>query len=351
MDDGIGGGPTKEISQAISRRVQSDVDSSGFLWHPEKSSWEPSQSGEVLGFLVDLEKGFFEVPDRRIKGLQERLKYISQGPHHTARDVAQITGTIVSMGLALGPVARLWTRGLYRAIMQASTWGEHIQLDEGARQEITFWRNNFELCHGQPIRLANPRPEILTYSDASNTGWGGYSVEIGGKIAKGSWLEEEKLKSSRALDILWGPHTVDRFSSFRTRQIPRFCSRYLNPMTEQVDAFTADWSGEMNWMFPPPYLVPRVIRHMRYGGEDGTLIVPLWTSAPWWPLLTTDGRQPQPWIVNWMDLPLNDEMFIPAVAESCLFGLGTPAYRVLALRICFSGPPLTRDCGDPKLFL
>ena len=122
-------------------------------------------------------------------------------------------------------------------------------------------------------------------------------------------------------------------------------------MTEQVDAFTADWSGEMNWMFPPPYLVPRVIRHMRYGGEDGTLIVPLWTSAPWWPLLTTDGCQPQPWIVDWMDLPLNDEMFIPAVAESCLFGLGTPAYRVLALRICFSGPPLTRDCGDPKLFL
>ena len=310
LEDGIGGGPIKEISQAISRRVQSDVDSSGFLWHPEKSSWEPSQSGEVLGFLVDLEKGFFQVPDRRIKGLQERLKCISQGPHHTARDVAQITGTIVSMGLALGPVARLWTRGLYRAIMQASTWGEHIQLDEGARQEITFWRNNFELCHGQPIWLANPRPEILTYSDASNTGWG----------AKGSWLEEEKLKSSTwrelrathlvlksfladirgkdvrhrtdnrnvvsilqvgsrnkelhneavalyqlchqfgvrlqtewiprelndeadqlsretdiddymlnptyfaALDILWGPHTVDRFSSFRTRQIPRFCS-------------------------------------------------------------------------------------------------------------------------------
>ena len=25
-----------------------------------------------------------------------------------------------------------------------------------------------------------------------------------------------------ALDILWGPHTIDRFSSFRSKQLPRF---------------------------------------------------------------------------------------------------------------------------------
>ena len=28
-----------------------------------------------------------------------------------------------------------------------------------------------------------------------------------------------------AADVRWGPHSIDRFSSFRTRQIPRFCSR------------------------------------------------------------------------------------------------------------------------------
>ena len=27
-----------------------------------------------------------------------------------------------------------------------------------------------------------------------------------------------------ASDLLWGPHTIDRFSTFRTRQISRFCS-------------------------------------------------------------------------------------------------------------------------------
>ena len=47
-----------------------------------------------------------------------------------------------------------------------------------------------------------------------------------------------------AADILWGPHTVDHFSSFKTRQVPRFCSRWLNPCMEVLDAFSVKWSGE-----------------------------------------------------------------------------------------------------------
>ena len=31
-----------------------------------------------------------------------------------------------------------------------------------------------------------------------------------------------------ALDILWGPHTIDRFSSFRSKQLPRFTTLYLS---------------------------------------------------------------------------------------------------------------------------
>lgn len=447
LDDGIGGGPTKETTKVISGKIRADVESSGFLWHPEKTVWEPSQKGEVLGFLVDLESGYFRVPERRLEGLRKRLDSVAQSSKSSARDIAQVTGTIVSMGLALGPVARLWTRGLYRFIMQASTWGERKKLDEGAMREIVFWRNNFETCHGQPIWWVNPKPDILTYSDASDSGWGGYSIELGGKIAKGKWSAEEELKSSTwrelrathlvlesflpniqgkevrhrtdnqnvvsilqvgsrnselheeavalyqlcyqfgvrlqaewiprelndeadqlsretdiddymlnptyfaALDILWGPHTVDRFSSFRTRQVPRFCSRYLNRMTEHVDAFTADWSGEVNWIFPPPYLIPKVIQHMKYGREDDTLIVPLWPSAPWWPLLTINGRYPQSWILEWMDLPLRDDMFIPATTESGLFGSGIPSYRVLALRICFSQTAVVRDYQDTQPFL
>jgi len=73
-------------------------------------------------------------------------------------------------------------------------------------------------------------------------------------------------------DYLWGPHSIDRFASFYNTQLPRFNSRYWNPGSEVVDAFTCDWSNKCNWLCPPPYLLTRVIRHVIQ--IYGTLIVP-----------------------------------------------------------------------------
>ena len=44
------------------------------------------------------------------------------------------------------------------------------------------------------------------------------------------------------LDKCLGPHTVDHFASVKTRQLDRFCSRFLNPGCEAVDAFTVSWA-------------------------------------------------------------------------------------------------------------
>ena len=87
------------------------------------------------------------------------------------------------------------------------------------------------------------------------------------------------------IDTLLGPHTIDRFASLKMKQLERYCSRYHNPGCMAADAFTVYWSHEVNLFFPPPYLVPRVLRHMSAGRENGTLIVPERRSASWWPLL------------------------------------------------------------------
>ena len=55
---------------------------------------------------------------------------------------------------------------------------------------------------------------------------------------------------------LWGPHTIDRFATLRTKQLERYCSRYYNPGCVAADIFTVSWSREVDWLFPPPYLVP-----------------------------------------------------------------------------------------------
>ena len=78
---------------------------------------------------------------------------------------------------------------------------------------------------------------------------------------------------------------MDRFASSYNTQLVRFNSRFASPGTKAVDAFTVDWHGENNWWCPSPSLVPRVIRHMEICKAHGTLVVPCWESAPFWPLL------------------------------------------------------------------
>ena len=59
---------------------------------------------------------------------------------------------------------------------------------------------------------------------------------------------------------------------------------------EYLDVFTASWQNENNWLFPPPYLIPKVLKHLEFSKAKGTLVAPMWTSAIWWPLLTCDGK-------------------------------------------------------------
>ena len=87
------------------------------------------------------------------------------------------------------------------------------------------------------------------------------------------------------VDNIWGPHSVDRFAHSHNRKLPRFFSRFWNSDSEGVDAFCFYWAGEDNWLVPPVSLVPRVIRHLFVCRSIGTLIVPKWLSAPFWPML------------------------------------------------------------------
>ena len=82
------------------------------------------------------------------------------------------------------------------------------------------------------------------------------------------------------IDMAWGPHDVDRFANSVNNQLVRFNSHFWEPGTEAVDAFTCNWVDDNNWLCPPVYLVPRVIRHAENSKAKGTLVIPQWVSSP-----------------------------------------------------------------------
>jgi len=46
---------------------------------------------------------------------------------------------------------------------------------------------------------------------------------------------------------------------------------------------------ENNWICPPLSLIGDVLKHFRICKARGTLLVPVWQSAYYWPLLYPDG--------------------------------------------------------------
>ena len=63
------------------------------------------------------------------------------------------------------------------------------------------------------------------------------------------------------VDQIWGPHTIDRFTSVSNTKSSRFNSLFWYPESEAVDAFTQNWRFVNNWLVPPIKLC-RTINHI-----------------------------------------------------------------------------------------
>ena len=75
----------------------------------EKSNFETNKKGEHLGFIWDLTKAEFSIPPGKIDHLFKLISLLLNNVSPTARDVSRITGTLISMELALGSVVHLCT--------------------------------------------------------------------------------------------------------------------------------------------------------------------------------------------------------------------------------------------------
>ena len=386
LDDGIVAISGEAATGRASIKVRSDLAKAGLVKHTAKSHWTPSQQATWLGFNLDLKAGMVYIPQEKIISLKTQLQYVSQGKAVMARMLASVIGKIISMSLALGPVARLMTRSMYAVLNTRMFWCQLLEISQEARYELRFWLSQIDSLNGSGV-WQSPSAVRVVYTDASGTGYAGYTVEHGCHIALGLWAKEESSASStwrelravrmvlesligklhdhrvrwftdnqnvvkiisngsknpslqketlaifsfsmansvhidpewiprsenqkadflskltdqddwsippevfRQLDTLWGPHTIDRFANFCNTQLPRFNSHFWNPGTEAVDAFTCDWGDDVNWLCPPPYLIPRTICHALQTHACDTLIVPEWPSAPYWPMLFPDGHQ------------------------------------------------------------
>ena len=136
IDDILGGRRSFNDALAISNFIKSQLEESGFVLNIEKSHWVPAQQGEHLGYVVDLKRGLFKVPQRRRDTLFTKLSEVEKIALPTARALASLVGSIISMYVRLGPVVRMRTRSLYAVINEACYWDKRVALSEEALDEV-----------------------------------------------------------------------------------------------------------------------------------------------------------------------------------------------------------------------
>ena len=435
FDYGSAGASTFGETEQIASLIEESLSKAGWKINRDKSCLAPTQYPTILGFVLDLVQGKVFVSERRVAALREQLLFLLRKNRPNAKECARLAGMIVSMYFALGPVARLRTRGLYDFILNRYSWYHRVEWPKLARDEVEFWWNCFKEFH-KKLFISDPGiiAVVSTWSDASDVAWGGYAVHCGDWNAKGNWpaevvqagksstwrelkatqlvlesldhvlkgkecrhrtdnqaaahilqvtiqevkcleLQELAMKifcfcrqngvklvpewipreeNERAdflskmvdtddwklckgvfteLDSPWGPHSLDCFASSNSSQLPRFCSRWWNPGCMAVDAFTVSWEQENLWLCPPIYLIGDVLHRVYVVFCHGTIIVPEWRSAWWWPLLFSSAGCTRI-VKSWRYLPRREGLFERGSCQWNWFDENVPKCEVLAVRLC-----------------
>ena len=185
LDDGIVAVQGETEAEKASGWVRNTLHKSGLVVNDKKS----------VGFEIDLLKGQIAVPQAKVQALQSMLKGALCSQRLQARCIASIDGKIISMGIAVGPVSRFMTRNLYALLDCRKAWCEMLELTPPVRMELDFWANCLPKYNAQPL-WHTPSAVRVVYSDASDTGYGGYTVEHGTHVAQGVWTAEEASQSS-----------------------------------------------------------------------------------------------------------------------------------------------------------
>lgn len=83
----------------------------------------------------------------------------------------------------------------------------------------------------------------------------------------------------------FGRPEIDLFASHKNAKCAKFVFWFPDPGAFAVDAFTLNWSEYFFYAFPPFSMILRAINKIILDKAEGILIVPLWDTQPWFPLL------------------------------------------------------------------
>ena len=92
------------------------------------------------------------IPEGRVKKLKNSLTYHCLGRKSMhVKDLASITGQIISMSIAVGNITRLLTRSCYATIEKRTSWNDTLHINTEVRSELEVWLGHIDSLNGIPM--------------------------------------------------------------------------------------------------------------------------------------------------------------------------------------------------------
>jgi hypothetical protein len=192
-----------EAATALVVRVVDFLQNLGFVINFGKSMMTPAQLMRFLGFLIDSVKGLFLVPEDKKEKLMSNLKNLVESAHTRARVLFSVGGQLLSMQLALGQAAILYSRAFYRVVVGRDLWDWEVPVSAELREAAKYWLRFFDKWNGAKIWQYKPIKIVHAWVDASEFAWGGWTTDFGAADATGV-LPRDMLGTSSNLRELYG---------------------------------------------------------------------------------------------------------------------------------------------------
>lgn len=220
LDDFIILGSSYEECRSHTCFVMDLLKQLGWLVNYNKSSLTPSTMLEYLGFVIDTRKMQLFVPGPKRKkfrsACQRMLKKVSVGRSTKLRTFASLAGKLQSLAPAV-PFCWLHLQAVVQTIRSKTEekhsgevqWDDLVEIPVQVVEELQWWISFLKGWNGSAI--IPEATSIDLYSDASNTGYGGFMVVKGKKarqVVQGFWSQEEKSLSTNSRELMAAQRVV-----------------------------------------------------------------------------------------------------------------------------------------------
>ena len=173
--------------------LQREFEAHGLELNLEKSDFIGCRKAVVLGVLINLDSGKFEIPEKKkikiVRGIKDLLAANRRGggvniAYVSARLLAKTVGRIMALMTVCGNAVRRMTRRSYNLITAATgglvgasrrelkvAWDLKLKLSAAAVEELKFWRKVIPAHTGSFIIQKGVTPTVRLSSDAGEDGW------------------------------------------------------------------------------------------------------------------------------------------------------------------------------------